>query len=189
MKKLMAIMLLTILSTVCIFAQHGADEQGLIGLDKQWSATIDRRDSNSIDALNGITATDLTSHGRTEHKAQLVLLTLGALAPATVPADPPIDASLTCVKGNSDVALILYIKNVGPDDVASGRRIRYSYKKCANCPLLKGTYKLLNTLAAGKAVNVFINTNWTTPIYSCTASTFPPLVLNTPNLNSNQNRK
>jgi hypothetical protein len=63
MKKLMAIMLLTILSTVCIFAQHGADGQELTGLDNQWSAAIDRRDSNSIDALNGITATDLTSHG------------------------------------------------------------------------------------------------------------------------------
>ena len=189
MKKLMAIMLLTILSTVCIFAQHGVDGQELTGLDKQWSATIDRRDSNSIDALSGITATDLTSHGRTEHKAQLVLLTLGALAPATVPADPSIDASLTCVKGNSDVALILYIKNVGPDDVASGRWIRYSYKKCANCPRLKGTYKLLNTLAAGKAVPVFLNTNWKTPIYSCTASTIPSLVLNFPNLNLNQNRK
>jgi hypothetical protein len=32
MKKLFAITLLTILSTVCIFAQHGTDEEELIGL-------------------------------------------------------------------------------------------------------------------------------------------------------------
>jgi len=69
MKKLMATMLLTILSTVCIFAQHGADGQELTGLDKQWSAAIDRRDSDSIDALNGITATDLISRGGTMNKA------------------------------------------------------------------------------------------------------------------------
>ena len=69
MKKLIAIMLLMILSTVCIFAQHGANEQGLIRLDKQWSAAIERRDSNSIDALNGITADDLTSRGGTTNKA------------------------------------------------------------------------------------------------------------------------
>jgi len=76
MKKLIAITLLTILSTVCIFAQHGANEQGLIGLDKQWSAAIDRRDSNSIDALNGVTADDLTSRGGTEHKAPYIEPTL-----------------------------------------------------------------------------------------------------------------
>jgi len=69
MKKLMAITLLTILSTVCIFAQHGVDEQELIGLDKQWSAATDHKDSNSIDALNRITAADLTSSGGTTNKA------------------------------------------------------------------------------------------------------------------------
>ena len=68
MKKLMAITLLMILSTVCIFAQHGADGQGLIGLDKQWSATIDHKDSTSIDALNEVTGDDLTRRGGTMNK-------------------------------------------------------------------------------------------------------------------------
>ncbi len=120
----------------------------------------------------------------------VVLLALGALATVTVPADPPTGATLTCAKGNSDVALILHVKNTGPDDVPSGRRIRYSYKKCASCPALKGTYTLTSALAAGEAVNVHINTNWQTPVYSCTASTLLKInPQNIPNLNSNRDRE
>ena len=76
MKKLMAITLLMILSTVCIFAQYGADGQELIGLDKQWSATIDHKDNNSIDALSGITAANFTSRGGTMNKAPYIEPTL-----------------------------------------------------------------------------------------------------------------
>ena len=69
MKKLLAITFLTVLSTVCIFAQNGADEQELIRMDKEWSAAMERGDR---DALNRIIADDFTTRNGAWNKAQYI---------------------------------------------------------------------------------------------------------------------
>jgi ketosteroid isomerase-like protein len=68
MKKLLAMTLLTIISTICIFAQNGADEQELIRLQKEWRAAIERGDR---DALNRFIADDF-SNRRKWNKAQQI---------------------------------------------------------------------------------------------------------------------
>jgi ketosteroid isomerase-like protein len=69
MKKLLAITFLTVLSTVCIFAQNGADEQELIRMDKEWSAAMERGDR---DALHRIIADDYTTRNGAWNKAQYI---------------------------------------------------------------------------------------------------------------------
>jgi len=69
MKKLFSITLLTFLSTVCIFAQNGADEQELIRMDKEWSQAMERGDR---DALNRIIADDFTTRNGTVNKTQYI---------------------------------------------------------------------------------------------------------------------
>ncbi len=58
MKKLLAITFLTVLSTVCIFAQNGAGEQELIRLQQEWREAIERGDR---DALNRFIADDFSN--------------------------------------------------------------------------------------------------------------------------------
>src|SRR5687768_4462062 len=74
MKKLFAVTLLTILSTVGIFAQKGADEQELIRLQKEWRAAIERGDR---DALNRFIAADFSNRGKL-NKAQQIEQSLKA---------------------------------------------------------------------------------------------------------------
>jgi ketosteroid isomerase-like protein len=69
MKKLMTIVLLTIVSAGSVFAQNAADEQELIKLDKEWSAAMNRGDR---DTLNRIVADDFTTRNGNWNKAQYI---------------------------------------------------------------------------------------------------------------------
>lgn len=69
MKKIMTIVLLTIVSAGFAFAQNSADEQELIKLDKEWSAAMERGDR---DALNRIIADDFTTRNGTVNKGQYI---------------------------------------------------------------------------------------------------------------------
>ncbi len=69
MKKIMTIVLLTIISAGFAIAQNGADEQELIKLDKEWSTAMERGDR---DALNRIIADDYTTRNGTWNKAQYI---------------------------------------------------------------------------------------------------------------------
>ena len=69
MKKIMTIVLLTIVSAGFAIAQNSADEQELIKLDKEWSAAIERGDR---EALNRIVADDYTDRGGAENKTQYI---------------------------------------------------------------------------------------------------------------------
>ena len=68
MKKLLAITLLTILSTVGILAQNGANEQELIRLQTEWRAAIERGDR---EALNRFIADDFSNRAKW-NKAQQI---------------------------------------------------------------------------------------------------------------------
>ena len=69
MKKIMTVVLLTIVSAGFAIAQNGADEQELIKLDKEWSAAMERGDR---DALNRIIADDFTTRNGTVNKGQYI---------------------------------------------------------------------------------------------------------------------
>jgi ketosteroid isomerase-like protein len=68
MKKILTIVLLTIVSVVSAFAQNGADEQELIRLQQEWRAAIERSDR---DALNRFIADDFSNRGKL-NKAQQI---------------------------------------------------------------------------------------------------------------------
>ena len=69
MKKILTIVLLTIVSAGFAIAQNGADEQKLIRMDKEWSQAMERGDR---DALNRIIADDYTTRNGTWNKAQYI---------------------------------------------------------------------------------------------------------------------
>ena len=69
MKKILTIVLLTIISAGFAIAQNGADEQELIKLDKEWSAAMERGDR---DTLNRMIADDFTTRNGTWNKTQYI---------------------------------------------------------------------------------------------------------------------
>ena len=109
-----------------------------------------------------------------------ILLMVGALATPTVLGDPTSTtvtaatapkATLDCWNGNSDVSLMINVKNQGPDDLPAGTTITYSYTKAARSPFKKGSYKLDSMLKVGESRSFLVSPlqDWNPGIYQCSA--------------------
>jgi hypothetical protein len=102
-----------------------------------------------------------------------ILLAGGALTvPMGVRADPPVVPTLSCMKGNSDVALHLRVVNNGPVQIAKGKTIQYAYTKSAGGAEIKGSLILDHAIGAGQATSFLVLPQAApeTLVYQCTAS-------------------
>lgn len=110
-----------------------------------------------------------------------ILLMVGALATPTVLGERTSTAAaatttapkatLDCWNGNSDVSLMINVKNQGPDDLPAGTTITYSYTKAARSPFKKGSYKLDSMLKVGESRSFLVSPlqDWNPGIYQCSA--------------------
>lgn len=87
-------------------------------------------------------------------KSKALLVVFLALAiQLNAPASPVLDAKLSCVHIQSDITLILQVKNEGPDTVRKGTTVYYWYKILPDGKPVYGSFKLPATLTAGQINN------------------------------------
>ena len=90
------------------------------------------------------------------------------------PASPVLNAKLSCSQIQSDVFLIIQVKNDGPDTVIRNTKVYYWYKLASENKRHYGSFNLPETLSAGQYNNHNIEgTQGTTQAAECGVSLKP----------------
>jgi hypothetical protein len=91
-----------------------------------------------------------------------------------------------CQKKQSDSALILDIRNDGPDTLAKGTKIYYFYRTSPSAEAVSGTHTLDADEQKGGIFSVFLSVEWQKPIVECGCSLKPILLVPRAKVNANR---
>lgn len=78
--------------------------------------------------------------------------------------------TFSCQKKSSNSALIMDVRNNGPDTLPKGTRVYYYYKTSQAAPSITGTYTAEVDMQKGYVFSIYLGQSWQTPIAQCGVS-------------------
>jgi hypothetical protein len=96
----------------------------------------------------------------------LLALVFQLSAPGLVPPR----LTFSCQKKSSNSALILDVRNNGPDTLPQGTRVYYYYKTSQTAAAITGSYTVNADMQKGSIFSIYLGSAWETPIVECRCS-------------------
>jgi hypothetical protein len=92
--------------------------------------------------------------------------------------------TFSCQKQSSNTALILDVRNNGPDTLPKGTRVYYYYKTSQTAASITGSHVVTSDMHKGAVFSIFLSPAWQTPVVQCGCSLRRIPVERAPNANT-----